>query len=172
MAKKRKVVPGEGFDLQDIESTLQVAIPTNPLDRIIGQEEAVGIAKIAATQRRHLLLVGPPGIGKSMTAQALSFYLPLPENEVQVVHNPENPQRPFIEVKDREEVMRAIKQMETAEGELITPEIAPQEVAERLGFRCPAVAGSTAQRASTAPYANAPRYRSPDSPPRTPSGTS
>ena len=131
------MAPDEGFDLEDISSTAQVEIPGNPLDRIIGQDEAVEVARIAASQRRHLLLVGPPGIGKSMTAQALSLYLPVPESEVQVVHNPENPQRPFVEVKGREEVIRLVQKRETAEGELLDPRKAPQEVAERLGFRCP-----------------------------------
>jgi ATP-dependent Lon protease len=137
VASKKKVVPDEGFDLEDITSTAQVAIPGNPLDRIIGQEEAVEVARIAASQRRHLLLVGPPGIGKSMTAQALSLYLPLPETEIQVVHNPENPQRPFVEVKDREEVISLSRQQESAEGELVDPRTVPQDVGERLGFRCP-----------------------------------
>jgi ATP-dependent Lon protease len=137
VAKRSKVVPDEGFELQDIDSTAQIAIPDMPLDRIIGQEEAVEVAQIAASQRRHLLLVGPPGIGKSMTALALSLYLPIPETEVQVVHNPENPQRPFIETKDREEVLHTVRQLETAEGELVAPEDVPQDVAERLGFRCP-----------------------------------
>jgi len=137
VTRKKKVVPDEGFDLGDITSTAQVAIPGNPLDRVIGQEEAVEVARIAASQRRHLLLVGPPGIGKSMTALALSLYLPLPEKEVQVVHNPENPHRPFIEVKGREDVVHLMRQRETAEGELVTPETVPQDVGERLGFRCP-----------------------------------
>ncbi len=137
MARKGRKAPHEGFDLEDIASTADVAIPSDPLERVVGQEEAVEVAKLAASQRRHLLLVGPPGIGKSMIAQALSLYLPIPETEIQVVHNPENPQRPFIETKDREEVLRSLKKQETAEGELISPEDAPREVAERLGFRCP-----------------------------------
>ncbi len=136
MARKELVVPGEGFDLKDIKSTAEVAIPSDPLERVIGQDEAVEVAKIAAIQHRNLLLVGPPGTGKSMIALALSLYLPLPETEIQVVHNPENPQRPFVETKTLDEVQSILKQMETAEGELVNPEEAPQEVAERLGFRC------------------------------------
>jgi ATP-dependent Lon protease len=131
-----KVVPDEGMDLKDIDSTAQIAIPDDPLERVVGQEEAVDIAKLAAQQRRNLLLVGPPGIGKSMIAQALSLYLPLPGTEVQVVHNPENPERPFIETKTRDEVLSLVRQQESAEGELINPEDSPQDVAERLGFRC------------------------------------
>ncbi len=169
-AKKDKVVPGEGFDLKDIESTAQVAIPSYPLDRIIGQDEAVEIAKIAADQRRHLLLVGPPGIGKSMTAQALSLYLSLPETEVQVVHNPENPQRPFIEVKDREEVLRAMREMETAEGELITPENAPQEVAERLGFRCSSCGAFSSSEELNCPVCQRTKMAQPRQPSQNPFG--
>ena len=51
MASKKKVVPDEGFDLGDITSTAQVAIPGNPLDRIIGQEEAVEVANRRAEKR-------------------------------------------------------------------------------------------------------------------------
>jgi ATP-dependent Lon protease len=137
MAEKGRVVPDEGFRLDDIESTAEVAIPQNPLERVVGQEEAVEVAQLAAGQHRNLLLVGPPGIGKSMIAQALSFYLPLPETEIQVVHNPENPERPFVELRSREDREDAERREASAEGEHIAPEDAPQDVAERLGFRCP-----------------------------------
>ena len=86
-------------DLRSIESTADIEIPTDPLMRVIGQEEAVTLARIAAKQRRHLLLVGPPGCGKSMIAQALSLHLSPPREEIRIVHNPENPERPTVEVK-------------------------------------------------------------------------
>lgn len=123
-------------DIQCIESTVEVEIPGDPLKRVIGQDEAVSLARIAGEQRRHLLLVGPPGTGKSMIAQALSLHLPRPTQEIRVVHNPENPERPFIEVKQGDEVMRETESMEYAEGDLIDPKKAPINVAERLGYRC------------------------------------
>lgn len=123
-------------DLSSVESTVQVVIPSDPLKRVIGQDEAVTLARIAAKQRRHLLLVGPPGTGKSMIAQALALHLSRPTQEIRVVHNPENPERPFIEVKNEDEVHKESQTKEFAEGELIEPKNAPINVAERLGYRC------------------------------------
>src|SRR5271157_1530961 len=123
--------------LEEIATTSDVAIPSDPLARVIGQEKAVEIARIAAYQHRHLLLVGPPGIGKSMTAQALALHLARPTTEIRVVHNPENPERPSIEVVSREEVYREREAARSVEGELILPTEAPSAVAERLGYRCP-----------------------------------
>ena len=94
------------IDLKSISTTADIAIPNDPLDRVIGQDEAVELARIAARQKRHLLLVGPPGTGKSMIAQALALHLPHPTEEVRVVHNPENPERPLIEVLTESELNR------------------------------------------------------------------
>jgi ATP-dependent Lon protease len=123
--------------LDEIATTSDITIPSDPLARVIGQEKAVEIARIAAYQHRHLLLVGPPGIGKSMTAQALALHLERPMTEIRVVHNPENPERPSVEVMSREEVYREREARRTTEGELIPPTDAPASVAERLGYRCP-----------------------------------
>ncbi len=122
--------------LDEITSTEDIRIPSDPLDRVIGQEKAVEIARIAAFQHRHLLLVGPPGIGKSMTAQALALHLERPRTETRVVHNPENPERPTVEVVTREEVYHERETARSVEGELIAPSEAPASVAERLGYRC------------------------------------
>jgi ATP-dependent Lon protease len=123
-------------NLDQIESTTDIPIPTDPLERVIGQDDAVTLARTAATQRRHLLLVGPPGTGKSMIAQALSLHLPRPMEEIRVVHNPENPERPMIEVRKRDDVVKDNLEREGAEGELIDPKEAPINVAERLGYKC------------------------------------
>ncbi|MDE1822157.1 MAG: ATP-binding protein [Euryarchaeota archaeon] len=123
--------------LDEVETTASIPIPTDPLERIIGQERAVELARVAAFQRRHLLLVGPPGIGKSMTAQALSLHLPRPQQEVRVVHNPELHERPTVEVVAREEVLKERERTRNLEGELIRPQDAPPNIAERLGYRCP-----------------------------------
>ena len=123
--------------LDEIETTDQIPIPSDPLERVIGQEKAVEIARVAAYQRRHLLLVGPPGIGKSMTAQALALHLDRPKTEIRIVHNPENPERPSVEVVNRDEVYADGETRRSTEGELINPQDAPASVAERLGYRCP-----------------------------------
>ncbi|HYA10944.1 MAG TPA: ATP-binding protein [Thermoplasmata archaeon] len=123
--------------VDEIESTRDIPIPTDPLERVIGQEKAVEIARIAAYQHRHLLLVGPPGIGKSMTAQALALHLDRPRSELRVVHNPENPERPTVEIATRDEVHLEQEAARSVEGELIAPTEAPASVAERLGYRCP-----------------------------------
>ncbi|MCK4717978.1 MAG: ATP-binding protein [Thermoplasmata archaeon] len=117
-------------------TTAEVMIPHDPLSRVIGQDEAIELTRIAARQRRHLLLVGPPGTGKSMIGQALALHLALPESETQVVHNPENPERPVVEIKGRDEVKEKLKEFQSAEGDLIDPKEAPINVAEKLGFRC------------------------------------
>jgi len=58
------------------KSTAELSIKKTILDQIIGQENAVEIAKKAAEQRRHMLLIGEPGTGKSMLGMALAELLP------------------------------------------------------------------------------------------------
>lgn len=122
--------------VSEISSTEEVPIPSDPLQRVIGQDEAIELARLAASQRRHLLLVGPPGTGKSMIAQALALHLPSPRHEVRVVHNPENPERPMVEVLSEEEVESERCRRASAAGELIDPREAPPNVTQRLGYRC------------------------------------
>ncbi len=136
IAKAKLLTADEGFSLNELETTADILIPDDPMKRVIGQDEAVKLARVAANQRRHLLLVGPPGTGKSMIAQALSLHLPPVTEEIRVVHNPENPERPSVEVKRRDEVLQDQSRLAGAEGDLIDPREAPINVAERLGYKC------------------------------------
>ncbi|MCD6461721.1 MAG: AAA family ATPase [Thermoplasmata archaeon] len=140
-----------------METTRDVVIPSDPLERVIGQDEAIELARIAAQQKRHLLLVGPPGTGKSMIGQALSLHLPSPDEEIQVVHNPENPERPVVEVKGRAEVEKEKESLSSAEGELIEPKEAPINVAEKLGFRCMNCGAYSSSRERVCPRCGKPK---------------
>ncbi len=122
--------------LKDIETTKDILIPKDPLNRVIGHDDIIEFVKIAAKQRRNLLLVGPPGIGKSLLAQAISVHLSNPNEEITVVHNPERPERPFVEIKTRKERKNERIDLQKAEGDVVDASQIPDAVAERLGFRC------------------------------------
>lgn len=122
--------------LEGLTTTEEIMLPPDPLERVIGQDEAVSLARVAAVQRRNLLLVGPPGIGKSMIARALSLHLPMPKQEIRVVHNPEHPERPTVEIKKGSEAENEKTTKEYAGGEIVDPTEAPITVSERLGYRC------------------------------------
>ena len=76
-SKTKKKVYGPK-SLKKIKTTKDIHIPENTIDQVIGQPTAVKKVRLAMQQRRHLLLVGPPGVGKSMLAQALAQHLPKP----------------------------------------------------------------------------------------------
>jgi len=60
----------------DFKTTKEIKVPNLIIDQIIGQDKAVKLLKKIAKQRRNLLLIGNPGVGKSLIAQALAELLP------------------------------------------------------------------------------------------------
>ena len=83
----------------DIETTADIAIPKMLVDQVIGQEHGVEIIRKAAEQKRHVMLIGDPGTGKSMLARSISELLPKEElQDVLVYHNNEDNNEPRVRI--------------------------------------------------------------------------
>jgi len=81
----------------DIASTEEVPIPEKLVDQVIGQEAASIIVRKAAEQRRHMIMVGEPGTGKSMLARSMTEFLPKEQLEdILVYRNHEDENEPRI----------------------------------------------------------------------------
>ena len=66
----------EWIETIDIESTKDVPVPEDLVDRVIGQESANIVIRKAAEQRRHMMMIGDPGTGKSMLARSMTELMP------------------------------------------------------------------------------------------------
>ena len=80
-----------------IGSTADIEVPSRLVDQVIGQEHARDVVLKAAKQRRHVMMIGSPGTGKSMLAKAMSELLPKEElQDVLVYHNPDDGNEPKV----------------------------------------------------------------------------
>ncbi|HLC36438.1 MAG TPA: ATP-binding protein, partial [archaeon] len=80
-----------------VSSTAEIPVSKNLIDQVVGQSQAVEIIKKAAAQKRNVLLVGVPGTGKSMLAQAMSEILPIGElKDILIYPNSQDQNNPRV----------------------------------------------------------------------------
>ena len=95
------------FNLRTYKTSEEIKVPEKIIDQIIGQEEAVETVKKAAKQKRNVLLIGEPGIGKSMLAKGMAELLPSEElQDVLVYPNIEDNHNPLVGVMPAGEVKK------------------------------------------------------------------
>jgi len=85
------------LDYGKITSSKDIEVPSLLIDQVIGHEDSIETIKKAAKQRRNVLLIGDPGVGKSMLAKGMAELLP-PEvlQDILVYPNAEDANNPLI----------------------------------------------------------------------------
>ena len=85
------------LDYDKIKSSEDIEVPQLLIDQVIGHEESIETIKKEAKQRRNVLLIGDPGVGKSMLAKGMAQILPHESlQDVLIYPNVEDNNHPLI----------------------------------------------------------------------------
>jgi Lon-like ATP-dependent protease len=95
--KAEGTIPESAAGPAVVSATSQIEVPAKLIDQVIGQEHAVEVIKKAAIQRRHVMMIGSPGTGKSMLAKAMAELLPKEElQDILVYPNSDDNNNPVV----------------------------------------------------------------------------
>lgn len=93
-----------------IKSTSDIEVPPLLIDQVIGHEESIETIKKAAKQRRNVLLIGDPGVGKSMLAKGMAQILPHEVlQDILIYPNGEDQNHPLIRTVPAGEGKKIVK---------------------------------------------------------------
>lgn len=117
--KKANKVVSKGFNFK---TTAEIEVPKTIIDQVIGQNEAVEIMRKAAKQRRHILLIGEPGTGKSLLGVGLAELLPKSElKDVVAFPNPNDENTPLVRELPAGEGRRLVASARMRASGFLTP---------------------------------------------------
>jgi ATP-dependent Lon protease len=106
------------------KTTKEIKVSKKLIEQVIGQDSAIEIVKKAAKQRRNVLLVGEPGTGKSMIANAMAEIMPADKlTDILSYPNPLDSNAPLI------------KPVNTGEGAKIVQAISREDKAQSDSLR-------------------------------------
>ena len=95
--KKKTIVSEAKINNFSFKDTSQIDVPKKLISQIIGQDESVKLVRKAAAQKRNVLLIGIPGTGKSLIAQAMSEILPVQKlMDILIYPNSEDSNNPKV----------------------------------------------------------------------------
>ncbi|WP_432645569.1 ATP-dependent protease LonB [Methanobrevibacter sp.] len=98
------------LNYDNIKSSQDIEVPPLLIDQVIGHEESIETIKKAAKQRRNVLLIGDPGVGKSMLAKGMAQILPHETlKDVLVYPNMEDNNHPLIRTVPAGEGKKIVK---------------------------------------------------------------
>ncbi len=104
-------------------TTEEIQLPTHLIDQIIGQDRAVEIVRLAARQRRFVLLVGEPGTGKSLLGAAMAELL-----------SAQGLEDVLIQPNAASRISPKVQRVKAGEGETLLRNLAAQQRQAALSF--------------------------------------